>query len=72
VLPIFLVRKDNHKHRLIIDKSLQMDKTGCLESDIVVNTQKFVSILGDYFRKYPSQYAKLFWLDKKYFKEFES
>jgi len=71
VLPIYLVRLENHRHRLIIEKPLELEVTMDTKRDVKVNTQKFVSLLGEYVKSYPSHYAKLFWLDTKYFKEFE-
>jgi KDO2-lipid IV(A) lauroyltransferase len=69
VLPVFLIRQRNNKHRLIIERPLHLERTGEIEQDIQINTQKFVSLLSSYIEKYPCHYAKVFWLGMEYFKE---
>ena len=36
---------------------------GCLEADIVANTQKFTSIIEEYVRKYPEQWL---WVHRRW------
>ena len=70
VLPVFLVRKPDNRHRLIIERPLQLERTADIQHDIRENTQRFVDRLGEYAKRYPCHYMKLFWHDMKYFKEF--
>jgi lauroyl/myristoyl acyltransferase len=70
VLPVFIVRKPDNRHRLIIERPLQLERTADVQRDIQVATQRFVDLLGDYVRRYPCHYMKLFWQDMKYFKEY--
>ncbi len=71
VLPVFLVRQENYKHRLIVETPLRLDVKMDIKQDIEVNMHKYVSLLGEYVKRYPCHYTKLFWLDMKYFKDFE-
>lgn len=70
VLPVFLVRRPDHRHSLIVEEPLPVERTGDSDRDIQVNTRKFVDLLSAYAAQYPCHYMKLFWHDMKYFKEF--
>jgi len=70
VLPVFLVRRDDDRHRVVIEPPMELTRTGDAKADIAVNTQRFVSLLGEYIEKYPCHYARLFWLGMDYFKDF--
>jgi KDO2-lipid IV(A) lauroyltransferase len=69
VLPVFLVRGPDNRHRLIVEEPLPLEWTNDNDRDLRVNTQKFADRLGAYVKKYPCHYMKLFWQDMRYFKE---
>ncbi len=58
VLPLFVLRELNHKHRVVIEPPLKLNITGDMEKDIKENTQTFVSILEKYVIRYPWQYVQ--------------
>jgi len=70
VLPVFIVRKKDGIHQVIVEEPLALDATGDKERDLRINTQKFVDRLCSYVTRYPCHYMKLFWQDLHYFKEF--
>ncbi|MFH1824689.1 MAG: lysophospholipid acyltransferase family protein [Candidatus Firestonebacteria bacterium] len=63
VVLTFLIREKNNTHRLVIEKELDLVKTGNLEKDVKINTTKWVKILEDYVRKYPEQW---FWVHRRW------
>ncbi|MBI4949194.1 MAG: lysophospholipid acyltransferase family protein [Deltaproteobacteria bacterium] len=67
VVPVFIVRKEDHTHLLIAEEPMTMDATGDAERDAKVNTQKFISLLDRYVKKYPAQYLRVFWYADDYF-----
>ena len=56
LLPSFIVRQKNDKHKFIIEKPLELLTTGIIEEDIVLNTGRFTKIIEAYIRKYPEQW----------------
>ncbi len=51
------------KYRLRFDPAVELVRTGELEADIVVNTQKFTKVIEDYVRKYPEQWL---WVHRRW------
>ena len=58
VLPLFVVRKPDHQHTVVIEPPLKLDVTGDVEHDIQKNTQKYMSILERYVFRYPCHYVE--------------
>ena len=57
LLVTFMVReKDSFHHRMIIEKEIELQRTGDYEADVLLNTQKWAKLLEDYVRKYPDQW----------------
>lgn len=56
VIPMYNIRCDNGKYKLIIKPPIELVKTGDTEYDIQVNTQMFVNELESMIRKYPDQW----------------
>jgi KDO2-lipid IV(A) lauroyltransferase len=56
VLPMFVVREMNSKHRIIFGPPVELEVTGNKEKDILVNSAKFTKIIESYVRKYPEQW----------------
>jgi KDO2-lipid IV(A) lauroyltransferase len=52
VVPLFIIR-EGMKHHIIIEPSLDLVRTGDTEKDILVNTQKWVTLQENYIRRYP-------------------
>jgi len=56
VLPMFVVRETNDKHRIIFGPPVKLEITGNEKKDILVNSAKFTKIIESYVRKYPEQW----------------
>jgi len=52
VVPLFIIR-EGMKHHIVIEPALDLESTGDPEKDILVNTQKWVTIQENYIRRYP-------------------
>ncbi len=56
ILPMFVVREMNNRHRIIFGPPVKLEITGNEEKDILVNSAKFTKIIESYVRKYPEQW----------------
>lgn len=57
IVPLFVVRQQNEKHKVILEAPLQFDVSGDLSRDIESGVQAFADILERYVRLYPCHYA---------------
>lgn len=71
VLPLFILRGEDCRHRVMIGEPIGLVSTGDTDKDVEVNTRLFLGILEDYVKRYPEHYLKLFWIDSPFFKEFK-
>ena len=67
VLPTFVVRQKDDRHKLIIHPPMEFEFTDNKEEDIVRNTRKFLALFEEYVEQYPTQYADVYWLEDKLF-----
>jgi KDO2-lipid IV(A) lauroyltransferase len=63
VVPVFMVRNGFGKHRLIIQKPLELVHTGDIKKDVEANTQLFNQTLESMIRQYPDQW---FWVHRRW------
>ncbi|HNT70211.1 MAG TPA: lysophospholipid acyltransferase family protein [Bacteroidales bacterium] len=56
VVPMYNIRCENGKYKLIIKPPIEIIKTGDPEKDIQINTQRFTDELESMIRKYPDQW----------------
>jgi len=63
VVPVFMVRNGFGKHRLIIQKPLELIRTGDIKRDVEANTQLFNHTLESMIRQYPDQW---FWVHRRW------
>lgn len=56
LIPAFIIRQEDDKHKIVIEKALELDITGVLEEDIIINTARFTKIIESYIRRYPEQW----------------
>ncbi len=63
VVPVFMVRNGFGKHRLIIQESLELVRTGDIKKDVEANTQLFNHTLESMIRQYPDQW---FWVHRRW------
>ena len=63
VIPVFLVRMESGKYKLIIGKEVKIINTGNRNMDILTNTQNFTRIIEAFVRRYPDQW---FWVHQRW------
>ena len=56
ILPMFIIRKNDGHHRIIVEPPLEMIVTGNKEQDILFNTRRYTEIIEKYVRQYPEQW----------------
>jgi KDO2-lipid IV(A) lauroyltransferase len=62
VMPAFIIRQDDGRYRLIV-KEAEVIHTGDYDCDVLLNTQKFTTIIEEIVRQYPDQW---FWLHQRW------
>jgi len=63
VLPCFIVRKNDGSYRLVVNKEVEISRTGDMDIDVKVNTQRFTTIIEDMIRQYPDQWL---WIHQRW------
>jgi len=63
VLPIFIVRENGDRHRIIIDPPVELELTGDKGKDIFTNLTKLSKVVESYIRKYPDQW---WWIHQRW------
>ncbi len=63
ILPSFIVRQSDGRHRAIIEPPLSLERCDVKEKELVFNTQKFTKIIESYIRKYPEQWI---WMHRRW------
>ena len=56
MVPMFMVR-NGMRHRIFIEPPVELTETGHKEKDVLINTQKWVSIQEKWIRQYPEQWV---------------
>ncbi len=56
LLPCFIIREDTGRHRIIIEKAIEIEASGDYEADCIALTQKRIEILERYIRRYTDQW----------------
>ena len=63
IVPVFMIRGRNDEHKIIIENPIAVERSGNINHDININTQKIVKPLEDYIRKYPEQW---WWIHRRW------
>jgi KDO2-lipid IV(A) lauroyltransferase len=63
VVPIFLVRQEDGRYRVIFEKEVELRRTGDKTKDVEDNTEIFTSVIEKYVRRYPDHW---FWFHKRW------
>lgn len=63
VIPVFMIRNGLEKHRLVIQKPLELIRTGNKKQDVEANTQLFNKTLESTILEYPDQW---FWVHRRW------
>ena len=66
VIPLFIVRDEVSGHRVLIQKPLEMVKSGDIRKDVETNTQRINDTLESVIRQYPDQW---FWVHRRWERE---
>lgn len=56
LVPVFVVRQKDDRHKVIIDKAIEYNLTGDKRRDIKDIVQKVAGVMEDYVRRYPEQW----------------
>ncbi|OIO39293.1 MAG: hypothetical protein AUJ75_01435 [Candidatus Omnitrophica bacterium CG1_02_49_10] len=62
VFPAFMIR-EGIRHRLVVEKPIELDDTGNAEADVKTNTARWSKVFESYIRRYPSQWV---WFHKRW------
>jgi KDO2-lipid IV(A) lauroyltransferase len=63
ILPVFIIREDGNRHRILIEPPINLELTGHMEADIFTNLTKLSKIAESYIRKYPDQW---WWIHRRW------
>jgi len=62
MLPILILR-DGYKHKIILQKPVELPETGDRKKDILIMTQRYSDAIALYIRKYPEHWV---WMHKRW------
>lgn len=62
LIPVIMLR-DGARHRLVVEKPIELVDTGDKEKDLVENTRRWSSIIESYIRRYPDQWV---WMHRRW------
>ncbi|MCK4437353.1 hypothetical protein KAU86_05335 [bacterium] len=63
ILPMFIVRRSDRTHQLIINSPFALEITEDREKDILINTARLTRLIESYVRRYPTQWA---WIHRRW------
>jgi KDO2-lipid IV(A) lauroyltransferase len=63
LVPAFMLREARGKHKLMIEKPIEVIRTGDEEADVIATTQKCAAVLEEYVKQYPAQW---FWVHRRW------
>lgn len=63
ILPIFIVRDDDHAHHIYIEPQLTYNQNGNPNEDIHTITLAYTTVIEKYIRRYPDQW---FWINNRW------
>lgn len=63
LVPMFILRNENEKYKIIVKSELKFQPCGDKNIDIIELTQKYTEVLEEIIRKYPSQWL---WMHKRW------
>ena len=63
VVPLFIVRGKNNRHKILIEEPLEIEKKDTQEETLRFNIQKITSVIEFYIRKYPQEWG---WIHRRW------
>ena len=68
ILPLYTMRlSPSYRHRIIIDKPIELTVTSDSEKNITMNTQKIADRISQFISDHPDQYARLLGYKRPFF-----
>ena len=62
IIPIFILRQEGRRHKVIIDSPLEITLSGDEERDVFTITNQIARVLETFITRYPDQWA---WISKR-------
>lgn len=56
IIPAFIIRKEDDRHQIIVEKPLEIVRTGDKRKDLEENSQKIIEVIEKYIRKFPDHW----------------
>ncbi len=56
IIPAFIIRKENDRHQIIVEKPLGLVRTGNKKKDLQENSQKAIEVIEKYIRRFPDHW----------------
>lgn len=66
VIPMFMTRREEGRHRLVYEKPLELMTTGNRDQDVLANTQRMTKTIEDWVRAHPEQWL---WMHDRWKKQ---
>ncbi|MDD5432412.1 MAG: lysophospholipid acyltransferase family protein [Candidatus Omnitrophica bacterium] len=63
LLPCFIVRKDDNKHKIIFDEPIELEEGKDSKETIAINIQRLTNVIELYIRKYPAEWG---WIHRRW------
>jgi KDO2-lipid IV(A) lauroyltransferase len=63
LIPMFIRRLPDDAHRIHVLEPLELTRTGSWESDLLVNTQRFTTVVESFIREHPDQWI---WMHERW------
>ena len=63
IVPLFIVRGKDNRHRIIIEEPLEIEKKDPQEETLRFNIQKITSVIESYIRRYPQEWG---WIHRRW------
>ncbi len=63
ILPTFIIRQPDDSHRVVVEAPLSLQQSGENAQDLLVNTQRFTTVIESYIRRYPEQWI---WMHERW------
>lgn len=63
IVPLFIVRGKDNRHKIIIEEPLEIEKKDTQEETLRFNIQKITSVIEFYIRKYPQEWG---WIHRRW------
>ena len=63
ILPMFIVRQSDHRHKIIIEPPFSLEMTGEEDQDIQINIGRITTLIEHYIRRYPYEWG---WMHRRW------